>query len=322
MTKLEKIILIIILIAIPIGIFIFWKGNKIAFDVSSTESGKNIKKDNKKKEDKKSGKKNKKGKREEKNPSAGITIIEKWEMPPALVEISGIAYLGNNQFACVQDELGKIFIYNTGNGKVEKEIPFAGTGDYEGIAVKDKTAYVLRADGNIFEVNDLIGNYPTVKQYDTPLTVKQDAEGLCYDQKNNRLLIAIKGKDLNETDYKGIYAFDMTTGKMAEIPVLKIDLTHSIFNESNKKKPENILRPSEIAIHPVTGDIYIIDGGSARLLIMDARGKINNLYQLRSSEFPQPEGIAFSPTGELFVSNEGGKGVGNILKISIQNNEK
>src|SRR5687767_5456669 len=58
--------------------------------------------------------------------SDNIKVEQQWELPATLTEISGIAYLNNNQFACIQDELGQIFIYNTVSGKVEKEIAFAG----------------------------------------------------------------------------------------------------------------------------------------------------------------------------------------------------
>ena len=65
--------------------------------------------------------------------SGGISIAKKWDMPSALIEISGITYMEENRFATVQDELGKIFIYNTQKDAVEKEITFGADGDYEGL---------------------------------------------------------------------------------------------------------------------------------------------------------------------------------------------
>src|SRR5688572_863103 len=62
-----------------------------------------------------------------------IQISQKWEMPEILKEVSAIAYVDAQRFACVQDELGKIFIFNTSTKKIEKEIAFGDTGDYEGI---------------------------------------------------------------------------------------------------------------------------------------------------------------------------------------------
>src|SRR5690606_2804436 len=42
--------------------------------------------------------------------SSEVKILNKWELPEVLKEVSGIAYLEENLFACVQDEDGKIFI--------------------------------------------------------------------------------------------------------------------------------------------------------------------------------------------------------------------
>jgi uncharacterized protein YjiK len=250
--------------------------------------------------------------------NTAITIVKKWSMPKELTEISGLSYKGEKQFACVQDELGKIFIYNTATSSVEKEISFGAAGDYEGLAVVDKTVWVLRADGKLFEVSNLDAAKPAVKEHSTPLTIKQDSEGLCYDKKNNRLLLAIKGVEPGTADYKGIYAFDIASKTMARQPVYKIDLLDKVFgNNGSGKKKKGSINPSGIVIHPVNGDIYIIDGRNQQLLIIDASGKIKKLYQLNAKDFSQPEGIAFNSAGDLFIANEGTNQPGNILQVKI-----
>ena len=303
--------------AIAIPVILFWSdlqqifGNKelkvAAVKVNGDEK-------NKDKKDKK-----KKDKDEEENApaSANVRVKQKWELPAQLTEISGMAYLSNNQFACVQDELGAIFIYNTVSNKIEKEVPFGDPGDYEGIAVAGNTAYVLRADGKVYEVANFMGGKPTVTPYSTPLTEKHDVEGLCYDQMNNRLLLAIKGKEPNTEDYKGIYGFDLKTKKLVSTPVYKVDLTNKIWDDIKEKKAENKIQPSDIDIHPTTGDLYITDGANPKLLIMDARGTPKALHHLSKSDFEQPEGITFTPGGELYISSEGGNGAGVIARVEV-----
>ena len=51
--------------------------------------------------------------------------------------------------------------------------------------------------------------------------------------------------------------------------------------------------------------MYIIDGRNQQLLIIDAAGDIKKLYGLNSKEFAQPEGITFTPSGELFIASKG-----------------
>src|SRR5688500_11831849 len=67
--------------------------------------------------------------------AGGIRIKEKWDLPEELKEVSGISFLGNEKFACVQDEEGTVFIYNLRSGKIEKKIAFTPAGDFEGITV-------------------------------------------------------------------------------------------------------------------------------------------------------------------------------------------
>ena len=188
MSKIERIAISLLAI-LTVFTFIFWK------DVTAVTTGETklsntgfFKDDDIKKKQKKPNEE----KLESTHPN--VKIIQKWDMPADLTEISGIAYIKKNRFACVQDELGKIFVFNTVSGKVEREIQFGDAGDYEGIALANETAYIVRADGMLFEVNNYANGKPSLMQHKTHLTAKQNVEGLCYDKKNNRLLFAIKGK--------------------------------------------------------------------------------------------------------------------------------
>ena len=85
----------------------------------------------------------------------GVKVIKRWDLPAVLTEISGLAGMDNERFACIQDELGNIYVYNTAIAKIEKEISFAGFGDYEGITLVGDTAWVVRSDGRLYEVNNM-----------------------------------------------------------------------------------------------------------------------------------------------------------------------
>lgn len=257
------------------------------------------------------------------NESSGaITVEEKWEVPSELKEVSGIAYMDNNRFACVQDEDGKVYIYNTSTSEIEKEVEFAGEGDYEGLALVDKAAYVVDSEGKIFEILNWESETPKVNEYQTSLTEEHNVEGLCFDADNNRLLLAIKDEEPGNIDYKGIYGFDLSSKQLNEEPVYKIDLTDQIFDKLDEKDQEDFIMPSEINIHPQTDEIYITEGREPRLLVLDKNGNIKSLYRMDKRNFPQAEGLTFSPEGELFISNEGGKDAGTILKVSLNSSEE
>lgn len=299
-----------VLLVVAVAAFAFRDKIGAAFSSSTKETGFKTASASDKKKDKKAD-----------AVSAGVSIVKKWDLPKELLEISGLSWMDHERFACVQDEKGIVFIYNTKTNAIEKQIPFSDPGDYEGLALVGEMAWVIRSDGKLYEISSIRDDKPSVKTYDTPLTAAHNTEGLCYDKKNNRLLVAIKEDEPGGVDYKGIYAFDLAAKKMDKAPVMKIDLNDQHFAEMGGKKKKaksgDAIMPSAIAVHPLNGDIYITEGRNPKLLIATDAAVIRKLYLLDKNQFVQPEGITFSPEGELFISNEGTKQPGNILKVDL-----
>ena len=79
-----------------------------------------------------------------------------------------------------------------------------------------------------------------------------------------------------------------------------------------------ILKPSGIAIHPVSGDLYLLSTVPQLLLILSATGRIISVNRLNPELFEQPEGIAFDEYQNLYISNERVRHSANILKFSPQ----
>lgn len=251
--------------------------------------------------------------------SREFRILKTWSLPETLKEISGISYIDADRFACIQDEIGSIFIYNISTSLIEATIPFASPGDYEGIAVVGDDAYIACADGRIIEITGYRTPKPVIKEYGTHLTVKQNVEGICYDKKNKRLLVAIKGEETGDPLYKGVYEFSLSEKKMIVKPVFKIDLQDPVFVKFQGKKNKTIFQPSEIDIDPVSGDIYITSGARSQILIMDDKGKIKALYALDKSKINQPEGMLFTPSGDLYIASEGGRQIpGKIFQVQLK----
>lgn len=249
-------------------------------------------------------------------PSAqAVEIVQKWELPPILSEVSGIAMMEPDRMACIQDEQGIIFVYNLRTSKIEQRIEFGDSGDYEGIALAGTTAYVLRSDGSIFEVKDYAKKAAPAIKHSTPLPGKYDFEGLCYDEQNNRLLVSIK--DFDKDAFKPVFAFDLSTKQLNPDAVFRIDFNDPVFDSLNGKKCGKSLRSSEIGIQPGSGNIYVLEAKNPKLLILDPNGKPLKLYVFEQQQFRQAEGISFGEAGELYISNEGGPGPGNILRISL-----
>lgn len=245
----------------------------------------------------------------------GPDIIKTWEMPEALMEISGLSFIDKNRIACIQDEEGIVFVYNLSNSSVESQTQFEKGGDFEDIAIIGNTAWVVRSDGRLFEIENFTAKDAMAKEYETSLSAHENVEGLCYDQKNNRLLLSVKDRDDHGKNVKGIYAYDPVKKFFDNDPVYQLHTDDDILG-SHKSK--NNIRPSAITINPLSGNIYILDGPSARLLILGTDNKGKKLIEFDHKKFRQPEGITFSPDGKMYISNEGYKKTpGNILEVNL-----
>ncbi|GGG38525.1 hypothetical protein GCM10011532_22910 [Christiangramia forsetii] len=238
------------------------------------------------------------------------TINNQWRLPKVLEEVSGIHYYTPNKLASIQDEDGTIFIYDLQKKEIEREIDFAGSGDYEALTVKAKDAYVLRSDGVLFEVKDFLSNPKTIK-YEPDLKHSVNFEGLCLSKDSKKLLMITKDEDVSN-GIKNVYSFDLASKKFDKTIPFKLETEKGIFKDF-----KGSFRPSEIEINPETGKYYVLDGKNPRLLILNSSFKVLRLISLDEGEFAQPEGLSFAEDGRLFISNEAGKNNANILEIII-----
>lgn len=258
-------------------------------------------------------KENKKGKKKKKKDSEEY-VINEWLMPYDLLEISGMTFINDTLLGCIQDNYGILFIYDLKNSELISKTGFAGEGDFEGITLVGKTAYALRSDGVICEINNIYEEEPEVEIITTSLNQGHDTEGLAYDRKNKRLLITCKGYDDKYKNQKPIFAFDLVKKELVETPVYIIDLNNKLLEEKDVAQ-EDFFRPSDISIHPKTQKLYITDSANRKLVILTKEGAIESVYKLSKQVWPQPEGIAFNSKGELFVSSEGVNSEGKIIKL-------
>jgi hypothetical protein len=258
-------------------------------------------------------------------------------LPFELREISGLTDQSNNEIACVQDENGILFIYNLENDSIIQQYNFAKDGDYEGLTRVDSTYYILRSDATLIELSS---PWDSTSIIETKLAIPTlDNEGLCFDERDNRLLIAPKsklGKGPELKDYRAIYAIDLTTKKLIETPLFVISVSEieAFANVNNLHLPQRIQRnsndsisalkfmPSSIAVHPKTDEIYIISAIDKTMAVFDKTGKIMSFVNLDDKLFNKPEGITFLENGDLIITNEGELGVPTLLKFKWQKFEE
>ena len=254
------------------------------------------------------------------------------KLPSVLKEISGITMFGKNKIACVQDEKGTVYVYDIHKDKLKESVDFGRNKDYEAIANVNDTIYVLKSNGTIYEIDALESTEEQTTEYATFLSKENNCEGLCYDKLNNRLLIACKGKPEKGTakkSMKAVYAFDLSKKELQKEPVLIfspediIEMgSHSEQNKtflnsfSEEQKHSDLFEPSEIAIEPLSGNYFILSSVGKRLAAFSPAGKLIAVVNLDPSLFKQPEGLTFTPKGEMIISDEGKGGKGNLVILA------
>lgn len=235
-----------------------------------------------------------------------------WKMPFELNEISGIELLVYQKMIAQNDEEGKLFIYDLKDETIENIIPFGNDADYEDVAINGETAYILRSDGTIFEIENYKTEPKTIK-YHTFLSQDDDAEGLFFDAEKNRLLMACKGNSdiLNGKKTRLIYEFLLENNTLNPKPIIIIS------QKEIKEKCNNAdyFAPSGIAVHPITKNIFVITSVGKMMAEFSPEGKLLAIFDIDFPHFQQPEGIIFDNIGDLYISNEAKGKKANILKF-------
>jgi hypothetical protein len=251
-----------------------------------------------------------------------------------LREISGITIVNRTTIACIQDEHGTIFFQDIGRNEITGRINFGPSGDYEDIARVGETYYIVKSDKVLTEVRNPGAASMGTKVYMTGVP-GHDIEGLCYDRKNNRLLIVPKEapkEENNKNNKRYIYAFDLASKKLIQGPVLEFDvgtigkfcMEHDIRvpmkpkKKGKKDEPDIKFRISAFGINPVTNKLYLISGSEHLIFVSDMSGNIEYVSKLKNDLFPQPEGITFMENGDMFISNEGRGGQGTIIRFNYK----
>jgi uncharacterized protein YjiK len=257
-----------------------------------------------------------------------------FEMPPVLTEISGICFMPDGlKLAAIQDETGYMYLIDKQSGKVdEPPIFFMEKGDFEDIAIVSNVAYIVKSKGAMVILKGISSSKPIVEQVDTFLTKKDNIEGLCYDKQTNCLWLASKGQKDGDEMFKNVYSFDLNTKQLSPKPILTITLellqtflkkqTDTYFDKLKEDfLTETYLKlgPSGIAIHPKTGEIYIISSINKVLMVFNRQNELLTMVKMDKSVHRQPEGICFDTDGTLYISNEGKDGIAQLHVFSVKN---
>ena len=234
-------------------------------------------------------------------------------LPDELSEISGIIYYPKDTSVfAISDATGSLYkIYPDRNVQVQKW-KFGSNHDYEDLQRVDSTFYILSSSGDIVNVNFSIKDSMQVTGYKINDAEKNEFETLYYDSTSHQLILVCKDCKADKKSTVSTVAFNIDSNTYGKGPY-KIDVKQvdKLLNVEKIK-----FKPSAAAINPLTHELFILASVNKQLAIADKKGNIKSIYALRPSLYKQPEGIAFTPKGDLLISNESAKeGAADILVI-------
>jgi uncharacterized protein YjiK len=231
------------------------------------------------------------------------------KLPVELDEISGLAFYSHDTSVfAIGDEFGFLYKIPLTKGKPIRKWKFSNQGDYEDLAMVDKVFYVLQSNGNITAFTFDDHNQILAQQNEFPAS-GNEFEILFYNPHIFKLVLMCK--DCESDKKKALTAIYFNLLNKHFDDSASIDVT-TIAKMIGEKKIR--FKPSAAAINPVTDELFIISSINKLLVVCDRNGNAKQSYPIDPALFKQPEGITFTPQGDMIISNEAaGRGVANLL---------
>ena len=224
------------------------------------------------------------------------------KLPPMLDEISGILYYPKDKSVfAIHDERGWLYKIHTGKTRKIEKWKYATGADFEDIVLIDSMFFAIKSNGSMVAFSFKSPDSPIVKSFKLPPNDKREFETLYYDSVRKELLMVCKDCESDKKNMTSVFAFDYQQLKYRDSPVFHID-AREIEKALGDKIPK--FKPSAGAINPRTGDLFLVSAVNKVLVVIGNDNKVKDVFQLNPKLFKQPEGLTFTPGGDLLISNE------------------
>ncbi len=235
-------------------------------------------------------------------------------LPNELKEISGLEWVSDDQLWAVEDESAEIFQIDPKTGEILEKVKFGKKADFEDLVVIDGDAWVLQSNGDLYRVRDPFGETNETTQFQFPNIGKRDMEAMIASESGNELWLFCKECKIDrDAEEASAFRFDLETLQFDSLPFKKLEGKNFFPLFQNQGSKSLKIQPSAAAFHPFEKKIYMISSTGNWLSILDADLNPIEVHWLDSKLFKQPEGIAFDPSGNLYISNEAAGGRANLL---------
>ena len=239
----------------------------------------------------------------------------------ALSEISGIYfYAKDSSVFAISDESGNLYKIHLKSPYNVTKWKFSKSHDYEDLFMLEDKFYILTSNGDITTLKFSPRGDTIYRQKDNGPKGKNEFESLYYEPQRKDFTLICKDCDDDKKEWVSAFNYDPETNKFSKSE-FKIE-TQKIAEKLREKKIK--FKPSASAINPLTGDIWFLSAVNQIIVTTSRSGEVKNVYTLNPKLYTQPEGITFTPWGDLLISNEAGdkynQGTIFILKLKKRSN--
>ena len=243
------------------------------------------------------------------------------KLPSALDEISGIVYYPKDKSVlAINDEVGWLYKIHLKEDPDIQKWKYSNGADFEDLVLIDSTFYVLESNGNIIRFKFLRPDSVDRQEFILPTPGKNEFEILYHYPQKNKLVLLCKDCEIDNKNSLTAFSFNLDSMAYSSSPAFVIDI-RKIEDLLDEKRLR--FKPSAAAIHPLTGELYIISAINKVLVVSDLNGIPRKVYKINPKLYKQPEGLTFTSKGDLIISNESADiGAANILFFKYKNPTK
>jgi hypothetical protein len=226
---------------------------------------------------------------------------DRWTLPKALNEVSGLALDGDRLLAH-GDEQAIIYRLDPAAHAVVDWFSLgrpAVAGDFEGIALQDRRLFLTTSDGDVYAAPlGGAGAAVTYQRFVSGIGRSCEVEGLAGDGTPGGLLLGCKTARRRALNGR-LAVFAWSPGQREAAQLRLVVPEHQLSHTGDAA-----VHPSELVRDPATGHLLLLAARAHLIIELSAAGEVVATARLKRSLHRQAEGLALAGDGALYVADE------------------
>ena len=237
----------------------------------------------------------------------------RWLLPAAMREVSGLALTDDGRLFLHNDERGIVMALDAATGQTVGTYQLGAAppvGDFEGIAVAEGKLVLTTSDGTLYAMDlpakTALDGILAFTVTATGVGARCEVEGLSYDRTDRVLLLACKSpRKKSLRNQVAVFRWDLAARAPARPDRV-------VFPEADLERGAGRgFHPSAIEVDPRSDQWIMLASAEKAVALVDRSGRVIATAPL-GRHHHQPEGLAIGTDGFVYVSDEGGHGVGTV----------